>query len=189
MASWTSQSTSSLLPGEPWTSAKALAAFENPAALAEGASGAPRVLGEAAATNDEVAVLTVSASDAVDILENFNLTPGTLTTNSSTYVDARYMVIKSITGTARFKISHRTSNASYSSDLRLIKNGSVVSSWSTNSTSSVERTVDLSVAPGDAVYWQHKALFSISISIVSSPSETASDGYIKRSLLIASSNA
>ena len=43
MASWTSQSTSSLLPGEPWTSAKALAAFENPTALAEGASGAPKV--------------------------------------------------------------------------------------------------------------------------------------------------
>lgn len=41
MASWTSQSTSSLLPGEPWTSAKALAAFENPEAIAEGASGAP----------------------------------------------------------------------------------------------------------------------------------------------------
>lgn len=41
MASWTSQSTSSLLPGEPWTSAKALAAFENPEAIAEGASGSP----------------------------------------------------------------------------------------------------------------------------------------------------
>lgn len=41
MASWTNQSTSSLLPGEPWTSAKALAAFENPEAIAEGASGAP----------------------------------------------------------------------------------------------------------------------------------------------------
>lgn len=41
MASWTNQSTDSLLPGEPWTSAKALAAFENPVALAEGATGAP----------------------------------------------------------------------------------------------------------------------------------------------------
>ncbi len=41
MASWTNQSTSSLLPGEPWTSAKALAAFENPEAIAEGAAGAP----------------------------------------------------------------------------------------------------------------------------------------------------
>lgn len=47
MASWTDQSTDSLLPGEPWTSAKALAAFENPTALAEGASGAPKIQAEA----------------------------------------------------------------------------------------------------------------------------------------------
>lgn len=43
MASWTDQDTNSLLPGEPWTSAKALAAFENPVAIAEGASGAPKI--------------------------------------------------------------------------------------------------------------------------------------------------
>lgn len=47
MASWTDQSTDSLLPGEPWTSAKALAAFENPVAITEGASGAPKIQAEA----------------------------------------------------------------------------------------------------------------------------------------------
>lgn len=43
MADYTDQDTDSLLPGEPWTSAKALAAFENPVAIAEGASGAPKI--------------------------------------------------------------------------------------------------------------------------------------------------
>jgi hypothetical protein len=43
MASYTDQDTNSLLPGEPWTSAKALAAFENPVAIAEGAEGAPKI--------------------------------------------------------------------------------------------------------------------------------------------------
>ena len=43
MADYTDQSTDSLLPGEPWTSAKALAAFENPVAIAEGAAGAPKI--------------------------------------------------------------------------------------------------------------------------------------------------
>lgn len=43
MASYTDQSTDSLLPGEPWTSAKALACFENPVAIAEGAAGAPKI--------------------------------------------------------------------------------------------------------------------------------------------------
>ena len=47
MADYTDQSTDSLLPGEPWTSAKALACFENPVAIAEGAAGAPRIQAEA----------------------------------------------------------------------------------------------------------------------------------------------
>ena len=41
MADWTDQDTNSLLPGEPWTGAKAIASFENPVAIAEGAPGAP----------------------------------------------------------------------------------------------------------------------------------------------------
>lgn len=51
MASWTDQSTDSLLPGEPWTSAKALACFENPVAIAEGAAGAPKISTEALGAN------------------------------------------------------------------------------------------------------------------------------------------
>ena len=42
MADWNDQDVNDLLPGEPWTSAKANAAFENPPAIAEGAAGAPR---------------------------------------------------------------------------------------------------------------------------------------------------
>jgi hypothetical protein len=43
MADWTDIDPNTLLPGEPWTSAKAQAAFENVEALAEGADGAPRI--------------------------------------------------------------------------------------------------------------------------------------------------
>ncbi len=41
MADYTGYDVNNLLPGEPWTSAKALASFEDPVAIAEGASGAP----------------------------------------------------------------------------------------------------------------------------------------------------
>jgi len=41
VADWTELDTDTLLPGEPLTSAKALAFFENPIALAEGAADAP----------------------------------------------------------------------------------------------------------------------------------------------------
>lgn len=44
MTDWTTVDLNNLLPGEPWTSGKALAVYENPIALAEGATGAPRSL-------------------------------------------------------------------------------------------------------------------------------------------------
>ena len=47
MADWTQLDTNLLLPGEPLTSAKALAFFENPIAMAEGAADAPKVVSEA----------------------------------------------------------------------------------------------------------------------------------------------
>ena len=43
MAQWTFIDPNTLLPGDPWTSAKAQAAFENLEAVAEGAPGAPRI--------------------------------------------------------------------------------------------------------------------------------------------------
>ena len=47
MAQWTFVDPNTLLPGDPWTSAKAQAAFENLEAVTEGAPDAPRVLPEA----------------------------------------------------------------------------------------------------------------------------------------------
>jgi len=87
MASWTNQSTSSLLPGEPWTSAKALAAFENPEAIAEGAAGAPKIQAEALGAQEvnEPAIritqfsasgsLAESASETVTIAGNLVFFP------------------------------------------------------------------------------------------------------------------
>lgn len=45
MADWTSLDTNTLLPGEPLTSAIALALEENPRAIAEGAANAPLISG------------------------------------------------------------------------------------------------------------------------------------------------
>jgi hypothetical protein len=47
MTDYTTIDLDTLLPGEPWTSGKALAVYENPIAIAEGAAGAPRVIGKA----------------------------------------------------------------------------------------------------------------------------------------------
>jgi len=47
MADWTDPPWAQLVAGKPWTDEKAAAAFENVLALAEGANGAPKVLGKA----------------------------------------------------------------------------------------------------------------------------------------------
>ena len=95
MASWTDQDTDSLLPGEPWTSAKALAAFENPVALAEGATGTPKILTAAydnSSVNEnamkvqqESGSFTVAASGVADfeILGNLVFLPRVTGTGSS----------------------------------------------------------------------------------------------------------
>jgi hypothetical protein len=51
MTDWTTLDLNGLLPGEPWTSAKALAVYENPIAIAEAAAGAPRLDPKAMAGN------------------------------------------------------------------------------------------------------------------------------------------
>jgi hypothetical protein len=106
MASWTSQSTSSLLPGEPWTSAKALAAFENPTALAEGASGAPKIQ-EAAMDEDSVNRLAIkdgtasgsgslggSSRTTVTITDELAFTPKVTGTDIQAYLGGGGLIIE-----------------------------------------------------------------------------------------------
>jgi hypothetical protein len=51
MTDWTTVDLNNLLPGEPWTSGKALAVYENPIAITEGATGAPKIVATALAGN------------------------------------------------------------------------------------------------------------------------------------------
>ena len=81
MADYTDQDVNGLLPGEPWTSAKAIAAFENPVAIAEGAGGAPYVSQAwhpyGGVTNGDVeGVLYDYAIDGAISTFDFTVTPG-----------------------------------------------------------------------------------------------------------------
>jgi hypothetical protein len=70
MADYVSVDPNTLLPGEPWTSAKALAAFENPEAIAEGSPGAPRIMSAALGTYlGRVALATSSTAEAITGLD------------------------------------------------------------------------------------------------------------------------
>src|SRR5690606_19875873 len=59
-------------------------------------------------------------------------------------------------GTVRCALEHRSAQSGQSSYVRVLKNGSVVQEWSTNSTSFVSRSVDVNVSPGDVITFQQR---------------------------------
>jgi hypothetical protein len=178
MADYTLIDPNTLLPGEPWTSAKALAAFENPEAIAEGAAGAPRVQGLAIASEyNGLPVVTISAADTVTLGEGMDARVGTLTTTSTEVVVISYRV-PSYTGSARFRCSH-VSAGGFAAFLRLYKNGVLIQEFSTTTADPVLRTVDLTFVSGDLIEWRLQSQTSGSVS-ASPGNVTANDGYVSK---------
>lgn len=171
-------------PSAPLTSELAKKWRDNPIAITEGATGAPRIVGSAIKRLADMPVLTVSASD--DFVIDGSLTTsigGATSTASTTFVVAATITITKGTGSARFKASHAT-NGSQTSFLRLLKNGVEVTSWTTDSTSFVNRSVDVSIVPGDVFEWQHRIASSFNISSIGIIQTSASDAYTTRQALL-----
>lgn len=139
MASWTSQSTSSLLPGEPWTSAKALAAFENPTALAEGASGAPKVRTAALQS-------PTSGSTPIRRLKDFSLVLSASGSGSALIEEASVGVL--VPGTIRVVTTIASSGSPTSFTTTFRKNGTAFATYA-NLTGT--RFSDVAVSLGDRI--------------------------------------
>lgn len=136
MASWTNQSTSSLLPGEPWTSAKALAAFENPVAITEGASGAPKI---------RTAALQPPTSGSTPIRRLKDFGTGSFDgTSSGSIAEGSIGVL--VAGTIRV-VSTIVVNGSPSYTVSYRKNGTAFATYSASGV----RFSDVAVAFGDRI--------------------------------------
>lgn len=59
-------------------------------------------------------------------------------------------------GTVRCALEHRSAQSGQRSYVRVLKNGSVVQEWNTNSKSLVSRSVDVNVSPGDVITFQQR---------------------------------
>src|SRR5690606_9027982 len=59
-------------------------------------------------------------------------------------------------GTVRCALEHRALSSDLRSYVRVLKNGSVVQEWNTNSTTFVARSVDVDVSPGDVITFQQR---------------------------------
>jgi len=200
MAQWTFIDPNTLLPGDPWTSAKAQAAFENLEAVAEGAPGAPRLYGKAAVPRPqqaELPVLTLSASDDVT-LSDLHYAGGfsSTTTQSTSFQSAGIITSVLMSGTVRFRATQLAAappNVSTTCEIRILKNGSVVQTFSVSSSpgvpTSAARQIDLSVSVGDTFEWQVRRSGGQTLDCsINSILERADDGYVRIGLPIRSSD-
>ena len=139
MADWTELDTNTLLPGEPLTSAKALAFFENPKAIAEGADDTPRnqlkSLPRLVAGSSVRSTRTVTVSSA---------TPQTILNHGIIQI-----------GTIRASMTWANSGALVT--ISRIRNGTSVTLATTTTAASI--TADVSVIPGDALIFSGSAPF------------------------------
>ena len=192
MADWTTIPDSSIEPGKPIRSIDGLALRDNPVAITEGATGAPRIIGKAAKRFADYPVLSVTAADTYSAATGSNPEPLATTTTSTTEVVAYRYTIDNYTGSLRFKTVQRGgSYASYfgteytDSTLRIFKNETLIATYTRSGFSaSITRTNDISIVPGDVVEWRHKTSNSFGSVAISSTVVLGSDGYTTRELFL-----
>lgn len=196
MTTFTTIPNASLEPGKPIRSIDGLALRDNPIAMFEGDASAPRIVGKAAKRLQDYPVLTVSAADTYPADIGSSTEYLTLSTGSTSNVVAIRYTIVSYTGSLRFKLSHQGSNYivfeagtfSTTSTLSIYKNGSLIQSYTKTDVGFVQRTNDVSVAPGDVIEWRHRTNNSNGSSTVQNPSVTGSNAYTVRQLYISQSD-
>ena len=158
---------------------------DNPIAIIEGEPGAPRIVGKAIARLSSFPVLTVTASDLVNLSASNTVLQILSQTNTAVDVVAKRITIVSVTGAIRLKATHRTSDASATASLSLFKNNVLVQAYNTTNLLGVQRTVDENVAPGDVLEWRINSSNVSQTAFFENAVETASNGYVFAIPLIA----
>ncbi len=173
----------------PITQSLLTALRDDPLAIIEGSTGAPRIVGNAAKRIDDFPDLTITAADTYSLGGYLiDTTVGTTSTsNDVAYVLGYSLEVTKFSGSARFKISHSRTGGTGSSRLRITKNDVEVASWVNSSTVSVERSADVSVVVGDVIKWEHYTTSETSVSNLSGLSTTGSDTYTTLPLILKAS--
>jgi hypothetical protein len=155
MADWTTIPDSSLEPGKPIRAIDGLALRDNPIAIAQGAVGAPRIA--------TAALFPPSAGDAHIIMRlQEEEISGAFANYQSVFLHNRFShsshlgVTVLVPGVIRCSLRHRVVQIGDPSEVRVLRNGAVVQTWSTLSTANQTRVVDVAVNVGDAIIFQQR---------------------------------
>ena len=156
--SWTTLINALFLPQKPILGSIGLALRDNVVALAAGSAGAPRI---------QTAALQPPAAGSANIICRIQdveaattsgvFPPVGLHTKASAEQHLGFQVL--VPGTVRCHVGHRVTAASTISEVRVLKNGTPVATWTTQSTTTVIRLVDVGVTTGDVIIFQHRRTF------------------------------
>jgi hypothetical protein len=138
---WTTIPNSDIDQDSPITQTLMTALRDNPIAIANGDAGAPRL--------QLPAFQEVAAGDETRFE---SLSVRSTSTTVFTFVQ-RYFLMQS--GTIRVTLRHRRTEAG-SSEARVQRNGTTITTWSTSSTAFQSRSIDFSISPGDQISVQHR---------------------------------
>ena len=188
MTDYTTLDLNTLLPGEPWTSGKALAVYENPIAIAEGATDAPRLYGKAAVPRSqqtELPVLTVTAGSVTADPLHYSGDFFTETATSAGWLSSGVVTLVLLSGEISLVATQFAQAASLSSvtgQIRLKKNDTVIDTFSITTTDTpvtTARTINISAAVGDVFEWEVQVSSGSGTSRVSGGGIKASDAYTR----------
>lgn len=155
MATWTNVDNADLGVGDPIRSIDIVAMNDNVTAVMEGATGAPKLTGEAVKRLSDYSALTVAAASTYLLGYGITQVNGTTSVSTTTWTTCSTTTVDNYTGSIRF-----TANAYYvdsfsgSGQLRVLLNGSVQQTWSINSPTVTTYSRDISITPTDVVTWQ-----------------------------------
>lgn len=150
---WTNIPDDVLEPGKPIRSVDAIALRDNPIAIAQGLAGAPRILTAALfppSAGSAHIIMRLQESEASTIHSDYSATGEQNRHNSGRHLGVTVLV----PGVIRCRLLHRSSVGSNSAEVRVLRNGAVVQTWSNSSNGNVERIVDVAVNVGDAIIFQ-----------------------------------
>lgn len=138
----------------------------------------PYITGDAFLEVVDYPDLEVAAADTYDITAFAGGVGGSTSLATTVYTMAiEFTIPANLSGGARFNASHRSSTSGQTVYLQLLKNSVVVNTWTTTSTSPQARSADVTIAPGDVITWQHKAVSGVTTT-VESISVKADKGYV-----------
>ena len=191
MADWTNLPNLAVGVGGLPSGTTVTALRDNPIAITEGAEGAPRIRDNAVAPSRAVAqtdMPTITGVTATDTeISNLHW-DGDFSTispapNDTSWFSSGDITIKLLSGVLRFRAVRNTSSVN---EVRLIKNGSVVTTFVAEGENTM--VIDVSVAPNDVFSWeQRRTTDSTFLMDTSTFSIRGSEQYVRVGALVRSS--